>query len=62
MRAVLTTALVGVSCIFSSSAMALVAAPGPEIGDGVAGGAAAALALLAIMILPGLKASRHSKD
>ena len=46
----------------ASSAMASpVAAPGPEIGDGVAGIAVATVALLAFVMLPRLKRRRQSK-
>jgi hypothetical protein len=45
------TVLTSLCFIFPGSAMALVAAPGPEIGDGAVGSAVAAAALLAITTL-----------
>lgn len=56
--------LSSIVCAVSGSAMASivpVAAPGPEIGDGVVGAAIAAVALLAFVLYPRLKASRQSK-
>ena len=54
--------LSSIVCEVSTSAMAVpVAAPGPEIGDGVVGAAVAAVALLAFVMLPRLKRSRQSK-
>lgn len=55
-------ALTSLVCVVSTSAMAMVAAPGPEIGDGVVGTAVAALALLAFVVVPRLKRSRQSKE
>jgi len=49
-------------CSISWSAMAVpVAAPGPEIGDGLVGIAIAAVALLAFVLYPRLQQWRHSK-
>jgi hypothetical protein len=47
----------------TSSAMATaVAAPGPEIGDGVVGIAVATVAVLALVMLPRFKRMRQSKQ
>jgi hypothetical protein len=56
-------ALTSVFCAISSSAMAVaVAAPGPEIGDGVVGVAIAATALLAFVMVARFKRLRQSKE
>jgi multisubunit Na+/H+ antiporter MnhF subunit len=54
--------LTSIVCAVSTSAMAAVAAPGPEIGDGVVGAAVLTLALLAFVIPARLKRSRQSKE
>jgi hypothetical protein len=54
--------LTSIVCAVSGSAMASLAAPGPEIGDGVVGGAVAAVAFLALVLYPLLKRSRQSKE
>jgi hypothetical protein len=59
LRALTLTSIV---CAVSTSAMAAVAAPGPEIGDGVVGTAVVTLVLLAFVMLGRLKRSRQSKE
>ena len=52
--------LLGVGCMISNSAMAVIKpAPGPEIGDGLVGVAVAAVVLLAFVMLPRLKRFRN---
>lgn len=53
-----TLALTGIVCGVSGSAMAVVSAPGPEIGDGAVGVFVAAVALLAVILYPRLRRSR----
>jgi hypothetical protein len=57
-----TLTLTALVCATSGSAMAVVAAPGPEIGDGVTGAVVAAVALLAFVMLPHYKRLRQSKE
>jgi len=57
-----TLTLTGIICAVSGSAMAFVAAPGPELGEGVVGAVAAMVALLAFVMLPGLRRLRQSKE
>jgi hypothetical protein len=45
----------------SVKAMAVVAAPAPELGEGVAGSVVAAAILLAFVLYPLLKKSRQTK-
>jgi hypothetical protein len=47
-----------VSCISRSAQAVPVAAPGPEIGDGMIGALVAVVALMAIVLYPRLKRSR----
>jgi hypothetical protein len=55
--------LSGIICAISGSAMAgPVGAPGPVIGDGVVGAVVAAVALLALVMLPRVKRMLQSKQ
>lgn len=55
--------LSSITCAIAGSAMATpVAAPGPEIGDGVVGAVVAAVALLAFVMLPRVKRMLQSKQ
>lgn len=57
-----TLFLTGILCAIARSAVATpVAAPGPEIGEGMIGAAAAMVALLAFVIVPRLKGLRQVK-
>jgi hypothetical protein len=56
-RTLSLTALISV--IARSAVAAPLAAPGPEIGEGIIGAAAAAVVLLAIVIIPRLKGLRR---
>jgi hypothetical protein len=54
--------LASIVCATAGSAMATpVAAPGPEIGDGLVGAGVAAVALLAFVMLPRVKRALQSK-
>ena len=56
-----TLTLAGIACTVSGYAMATqVAAPGPEIGDGVIGIVIAAVALVTLVLYPRFKKSRQS--
>ncbi len=58
-----TLSLTAVVCVIAGSAVAApLAAPGPEIGEGMIGAAAAMVALLAFVILPRLKGLRQVKQ
>ena len=58
-----TLSLTAVVCAIAGSAVAApLAAPGPEIGEGMIGAAAAMVALLAFVILPRLKGQRQVKQ
>ena len=58
-----TLSLTAVVCAIAGSAVAApLAAPGPEIGEGMIGAAAAIVALLAFVILPRLKGLRQVKQ
>ena len=58
-----TLSLTAVVCAIAGSAVAApLAAPGPEIGEGMIGAAAAMVALLAFVILPRLKGLRQVKQ
>jgi Family of unknown function (DUF6223) len=54
--------LTGLVCVISGSAMAVVAAPGPEIGEGMLGATVAMVAALAFVVLPRLRRMRQSKE
>ncbi len=56
-----TLTLTGIICAVSEVASATVAAPGPEIGDGVVGVAVAIAALLAFVMFPRIKRLLQSK-
>ena len=54
-----TLSLITVGSMFSGSAMAVpVAAPAPEIGDGMTGAIVGMIVLLAVVLYPRLKRSR----
>jgi hypothetical protein len=54
-----TLTLTSIVCATSGSAMAVpVAAPGPEIGDGMVGTIVATVVLLAVVLYPRLRRSR----
>jgi hypothetical protein len=58
-----TLSLTAVVCAIAGSAVAApLAAPGPEIGEGMIGAAAGMVALLAFVILPRLKRQRQVKQ
>jgi hypothetical protein len=58
-----TLSLTAVVCAIAGSAVAApLAAPGPEIGEGMIGAAAAMVALLAFVIFPRLKGLRQVKQ
>ena len=58
-----TLSLTAVICAIARSAVAApLAAPGPEIGEGLIGAAAAMAVLLAVVILPRLKGLRQVKE
>jgi hypothetical protein len=57
-----TLSIAAVICAIAGSAVAApLAAPGPEIGEGLIGAAAAMVVLLAVVILPRLKGLRQVK-